>query len=224
MLSLTSAFRSDRARHTRHLVCAVVAAFASASIALPVVHAQTATDPVAVEAPVEAPTVTPSVSAQASGETAALAAPELAAPELTAPEAAPEPRVLPGVAERVVQLRASLRQVSRERDEATRLWPLLSLSTGVGVTALGALTGVGFALACKHDCAAPAWISMALVAGAGISVLSTLWLVATDADIRRIESRKYQLEHELDAVELARWQRQRMQAKLPVFWSARFEL
>jgi hypothetical protein len=106
-----------------------------------------------------------------------------------------------------------LAEVRFEREHRTNFWPWLAVGVGFGATLVSAGAGAAKALSCDHQCATPNWVALAVVVGAGIGTLSTIWLLRTDAALARIDSRRYQLEQELDREKFARLRRERSVAQ-----------
>jgi hypothetical protein len=123
------------------------------------------------------------------------------------------------------QLRLRLQQASAESAAKTNLWPWLTLSAGFGTALFGTLVGTIDALSCDDTrCSSPNWVPLLIVAGSAVGIFGTIWLVRADAGIARSESRRYQLERELDHANHVAWQRQRMLVQSTPLWSMRFAL
>ena len=67
--------------------------------------------------------------------------------------------------------------------------------------------GVGHVFACEEGCNTSAWIGILVATGTLVATLGTIWVVHANADVREIDSHKYQLERELERI--------RFSAKLP---------
>lgn len=112
--------------------------------------------------------------------------------EVTPPRAA-RAVMDPGIANVQQQLAA----VNEERAGTSRLLPWLTVGLGAGAVLAASATGAGYALSCEASCESPNWITLTVVVGATIATLGAIWVVHKNADIRVLESRRYQLEQEL---------------------------
>jgi hypothetical protein len=84
-----------------------------------------------------------------------------------------------------------------ERAHTSRLLPWLTVGLGAGAVLAASATGAGYALSCEASCESPNWITLTVVAGATIATLGAIWVVHKNAEVRVLESRRYQLEQEL---------------------------
>jgi len=110
-------------------------------------------------------------------------------------------------------LKVRLQQVQRERDGMTNLWPWLVVGAGAGAALFATATGAGYALACHGECGTHSWVAAVVVVGVGVATLGAIWLIRSDRDIAEVESRRYQIERDLERVDRATAQRDRAQAQ-----------
>lgn len=115
-------------------------------------------------------------------------------------QAAPAPIPDSGVA----KLELNLKAVNDERAHTTNLVPWLTVGIGAAAVVVGASVGAGYALDCDQKCESPNWVTFAVVGGATVATLGAIWVLHRDADIRELESQRYQLEQELMRVRLSR--------------------
>ena len=160
--------------------------------------------PVRAEAGDAAPSDTTSATSPAPASSAPDPVPPPGEPVADAPgasalDAIPTPREAasaapdPGVA----QVQRALADLAEERAHTSRLLPWLTVGVGVGTVLAAAGTGAGYALTCEASCESPNWMTLTVVVGATIATLGAIWVVQRDADIRELESRRYQLEQDL---------------------------
>jgi anti-sigma-K factor RskA len=123
----------------------------------------------------------------------------------------PAPLVTATDARRAAELRAQLQHESAQH--VNNLWPWLTLGVGAGAVLVGALGGAGYVLACDGECGTTPWVSVLVVAGAGVAVLGTIWLLRINADNAQVESRTRRLERELDRLDHAAGLRNRVLAR-----------
>jgi hypothetical protein len=93
---------------------------------------------------------------------------------------------------------------------------------GAGAVLVGALGGAGYVLACDGECGTTPWVSVLVVAGAGVATLGTIWLLRINADNAQVESRTRRLERELDRLDHAAGLRNRAQARAAPIVSLHF--
>jgi hypothetical protein len=99
------------------------------------------------------------------------------------------------------QIENELAGVTEDAASTTRLWPVLTLATGVAAIAVGATGGAVEALACDGSCRTAAWQGPTILAGAAVATLGILWLRWTQADLDELDSRRYRLERERDQLD-----------------------
>ena len=178
----------------------------------------------------QAPSGMPSASITAPGPAAAGASdePAAAAAEAAAPQAgaiaedpsseasveAPAPTT--SSAGGRAELERKLHELEQERAHWTNFWPWVVVGTGIGMTALGTVVGVGAAFDCEPDttCAAPPWATLFVVVGVAIGTAGSLWLLRTDAGIRQLELQTQRVRMDLDQLNHARLLRERGFAQL----------
>jgi hypothetical protein len=105
------------------------------------------------------------------------------------------------------RLEGDLRKLEAERAEYSRFWPWFTLSTGAAMAVGGVAVGAGYVFGCDNGCSTPAWIGIIVAAGTLVATLGTIWVVNANADVREIDSHRYQLEQEIERI--------RVSAKLP---------
>lgn len=135
---------------------------------------------------------------------------ETAKPARAAPRLAPD------------KLRLELKQVEDERAHSSDLLPWVTVGVGAGTVLVSALAGAVHTLRCDPGCATPNWVAFAVVAGSLVGTVGALWLIRTDADLRELDSRRYQLQEELHQYELARLRRDPTLARSNGAFSLRF--
>jgi hypothetical protein len=103
------------------------------------------------------------------------------------------------------QLELRLDDVKGERAAASTLLPWAVLAIGVTSVVLGTAIGVGSVASCDDEsCSSPFWPTWMVVGGAAVSTASVIWLKLVSEDIAELESRRYQLQMQLDAYETLR--------------------
>jgi hypothetical protein len=85
--------------------------------------------------------------------------------------------------------------------------PWITVGVGAGTVLVSAIAGAVHTLSCDPGCDTPNWVAFAVVAGSVVGTLGAIWLIRTDADLRELDSRRYQLQEELHQYELARARR-----------------
>jgi hypothetical protein len=133
---------------------------------------------------------------------------------------APAPAASLTDARRVVELRTQLQRESAQH--VNNLWPWLTLGAGVGAVLVGTIGGAGYVLACDGECGTTPWVSVLVVAGAGVATLGTIWLLRINHDNAQVESRTHRLERELDRLDHATGPRNRSQARAAPILSLHF--
>jgi hypothetical protein len=161
-----------------------------------------------------APAAEPAVDTAAAAEHAAPedhAEPEAEPAAAEAAPAEPEPAELaPASANHdvgVSRLEVDLRKIQAERDGYSRFWPWFTVSAGAALTLGGTAVGAGYVFGCDGGCSTPALIGIIVATGTLVATLGAIWVVHADADVRDIDSRRYQLEQEIERI--------RISAKLP---------
>jgi hypothetical protein len=122
------------------------------------------------------------------------------------------------------KLRLQLQQVIAERENASRFFPWLTFGVGYGATLFAAAYGATYALTCDSNCSAPNWISLVVVVGGLVGTLGSLWVLRANQHVEHIDSRRFQLEQELQQHERATLQRQRLSANGQPQFTLRFAL
>jgi hypothetical protein len=228
------------------VLCAVLGAIPNASAAQASAPAESAAKPAAGSAiPAKSPAApsAPGVGAAPADKpedtSGTVASPAPSAVSASA-AAAPEPGSAPGAqalsaddvveppapigtatdARRVTELKAQLQHESAQH--VNNLWPWLTLGVGAGAVLVGALGGAGYVLACDGECGTTPWVSVLVVAGAGVATLGTIWLLRINADNAQVESRTRRLERELDRLDHAAGLRNRAQARAAPIVSLHF--
>jgi hypothetical protein len=109
------------------------------------------------------------------------------------------------------QLELKLHELEQERAHWTNFWPWAVVGTGIGVTALGTVVGVGAAFDCEPNttCAAPPWATLFVVVGVAIGTAGSLWLLRTDSGIRQLELQTQRVRMDLDQLNHTRLLRER---------------
>jgi hypothetical protein len=159
------------------------------------------------------------VSAGASGPLPA-AAPEAAATPVPDAQAEPDDHAEPAAeaaeseaaepapgAEKhdvgMSRLELDLRKVQAEREEYSRFWPWFTVASGAALTLGGTAVGAGYIYSCDGGCSTPAWIGIIVVTGTLVATLGTIWVVRANADVREIDSHRYQLEQEIERIRIS---------------------
>jgi hypothetical protein len=158
--------------------------------------------PAAVEAATQ-PVTPPAAEPAAPAEDAAV--PEAGEqPEAAASEAAPveEPHDI-GTS----RLEANLRKAEAARESYSRFWPWFTLTSGALMTVGGAAAGAAHVFGCDDGCSTSAWVGIAVATGTFIATIGTIWVVNANADVRELDSQRYQLQQELERI--------RFSSKLP---------
>jgi hypothetical protein len=150
-----------------------------------------------------APPIAMPATAPAAAPAAADADPDAAAGPEGEPVASGEPAA-PRVDAGLAQLQLKLQDVNDERAHTTRLLPWLSVGLGAGAVLVGASAGAVHVLSCDDSCRSPNWITIAVVVGATVATLGAIWVLHRDANLRELDSQRYQLEQELLRVRLSR--------------------
>lgn len=153
-----------------------------------------------------------------------------AAPSPDAPEAQTEPSLSPGPNE-AAQNRPSVEKVElrleatkREREEYSLLLPRLALGLGIAGALAGAIGGAVHVIGCDGTCDTVPWVAFAAVAGVSLATLGAIWTIRAEADVRELDSQRYQLEQELERVRLSRLSRDLMRTRSGSVLSFRFAL
>lgn len=105
------------------------------------------------------------------------------------------------------KLRLELKQVEDERAHSSNLLPWITVGVGGGTVLVSAIAGAVHTLSCDPGCDTPNWVAFSVVAGAVVGTLGAIWLIHADADLRELDSRRYQLQEALHQYELARVRR-----------------
>lgn len=140
------------------------------------------------------------------------------------PEAAPAPS-----ADKhdvgVGRLELDLHKVQAEREAYSRFWPWFTVATGAAMTLGGTAVGAGYVFGCEGGCSTSAWIGIIVATGTFVATVGTIWLVRANADVREIDSHRYQLEQEIERIRISSKLPNRFdnQASAPQF-SMRFAL
>lgn len=98
------------------------------------------------------------------------------------------------------RLEGELHKVEDERASYSRFWPWLTVGVGAAVTLGSAAVGAGYVYGCDGDCSTPSAIGIGVVAGTFIATIGAIWVVHANADVRELDSKRYQLEQELDRI------------------------
>jgi len=127
-------------------------------------------------------------------------APDLAAEEaaMEADSAAAALRRQQVDAQRRAALTRDLQAVEREEQDTSRLLPLLTAGTGIALLAVGVAVGAGKALSCDDSCTMPFWPAWLVVGGGTVATGGGIWLALKERDIAELQSRRFQIERELD--------------------------
>lgn len=158
--------------------------------------------PEAVQQPAGASGVLPGAAPEAQTPTAT------PVPEAAEDHAEPEPaaEAAPPVEEKhdvgMGRLELNLRQVQAEREQYSRFWPWFTVATGAAMTLGGTAVGAGHVFGCDGGCSTSAWIGIIVATGTLVATLGTIWVVRANADVREIDSHKYQLEQEIERIRI----------------------
>lgn len=152
-----------------------------------------------------------SVERAAAATKEATPAPDSSEAELAPPDSVEVPAPTVANAGGRAELERRLHELEYERAHWTNFWPWLVVGTGIGVTALGTVVGVGAAFSCEQGttCAAPPWATLFVVVGVAIGAAGSLWLVRTDAGIRELEIQTQRVRTDLEQLNHARLSRER---------------
>jgi hypothetical protein len=83
--------------------------------------------------------------------------------------------------------------------------PWAVVAIGVTSIVIGTAIGLENVASCEGDsCSSPFWPTWLVVGGAGVSTAGLIWLKLVTEDIAELESRRYQLQMQLDAYETLR--------------------
>jgi hypothetical protein len=148
---------------------------------------------------------------------AAAAAEEANPPDTSAETAEPAdtsveaPAPAPASAGSRTELERTLHELEYERAHWTNLWPWVAVGSGIGMTALGTVIGVGAAFRCEPntECASAPWATLLVVVGVAVGTAGTIWLIRTDQGIRELDIQTHRVRTDLDALNHARLVRER---------------
>lgn len=118
---------------------------------------------------------------------------------------AEDAQLTPPERSQVRQLELRLDDVRGERADTSTVLPWAVVAIGITSIVLGAAIGLENVASCDDDsCSSPFWPTWMVVGGAGVSTAGVIWLKLVSEDIAELESRRYQLQMQLDAYETLR--------------------
>jgi hypothetical protein len=100
-------------------------------------------------------------------------------------------------------LSLELRKVSAEIDSTSTLLPWAVIATGAAMLVTGVTAGSVNAVDCTGSCSTPFWPGWAVTAGATIGIGGLVWLRLKEVELSRLGSRRYQLQRDLEHMDLA---------------------
>jgi hypothetical protein len=103
-------------------------------------------------------------------------------------------------------VQARLEAARLERAEASTFFPWLAVGIGAGSAVLSGIAGTVHVATCDAPCGTLSWVAFAAVAGVTLGTLGVIWVVHAEAHVRELDSHRYQLERELERLELSRLQ------------------
>jgi hypothetical protein len=98
------------------------------------------------------------------------------------------------------RLETDLRKIQAEREEYSRFWPWFTLTTGAALTAGSVAVGAGHVFGCDGGCSTSAWIGILVATGTLVATVGTIWVVNSNLGLSEIDSRRYQLEQEIERI------------------------
>jgi len=101
------------------------------------------------------------------------------------------------------RLDTDLLKVEAERENYSRFWPWFTLTTGAALTAGSVAVGAGHVFACDNGCSTSAWIGILVATGTLVATLGTIWVVSSNAGLAEIDSRRYQLQQEIERIRVS---------------------
>jgi hypothetical protein len=118
---------------------------------------------------------------------------------------AQEAQLTPAEHSQVRELELRLDDVRSERAATSTVLPWAVVAIGVTSMVVGTAIGLEHVASCDGDsCSSAFWPSWLVVGGAGVSTAGLIWLKLVSEDVAELESRRYQLEMQLDAYETLR--------------------
>jgi hypothetical protein len=103
------------------------------------------------------------------------------------------------------QLELRLDDVRDERAATSTVLPWTVVAIGITAMVIGTAMGLEGIASCEGDsCSSPFWPTWLVVGGAGASTAGLIWLRLVHEDLAELESRRYQLQMQLDAYETLR--------------------
>lgn len=120
-------------------------------------------------------------------------APELASGTLTEAESS-----------QLGALRLRLAALDAEQADTSTVAPWAVLALGITATVVGVALGVGRAASCDDSCSSPFWPAWLVVGGATVSTAGLLWLRLVHEDIAELQSRRFQVQMQIDGYETLR--------------------
>jgi hypothetical protein len=98
------------------------------------------------------------------------------------------------------RLETDLRKVEAEREEYSRFWPWFTLTSGAALTVGSVAVGAGHVFGCDGGCSTSPWIGILVATGTLVATLGTIWVVNANVSLSEIDSRRYQLEQEIERI------------------------
>ena len=101
------------------------------------------------------------------------------------------------------RLELDLKKIEAEREGYSRFWPWFTLTAGAAMTVGGTVVGAGKVYSCDGGCSTSAWIGIIVATGTLVATVGTIWIVRANRDVADIDSRKYQLEQEIERIRIS---------------------
>jgi hypothetical protein len=118
---------------------------------------------------------------------------------------AQDAKLTPAERSQVRRLELHLDDVRGERVATSTVLPWTVVAIGVTSMVVGTVIGFEKIYGCDDDsCSSPFWPTWLVAGGAGVATAGVIWLRLVSEDIAELESRRYQLQMQLDAYETLR--------------------
>jgi hypothetical protein len=101
------------------------------------------------------------------------------------------------------RLELDLHKVQTEREKYSRFWPWFTVGAGAAMTLGGTAVGASKVFGCDGGCSTSAWIGIIVATGTFVATVGTIWVVRANADVREIDSHRYQLEQEIERIRIS---------------------